>query len=106
MIPYPHISPEIVRVGPLAVRWYGIMYLLGFVSSYALVAYQIKKKSLDLDRDFLESLYTSLVFVLIIGARLSYDLFSDPAFYLQHPLAILALRVRVVCVPCGLVGPR
>ena len=26
MIPYPHIEPEIVRVGPFAVRWYGLMY--------------------------------------------------------------------------------
>jgi phosphatidylglycerol:prolipoprotein diacylglycerol transferase len=104
MIPYPHISPEIVRVGPLAVRWYGIMYLLGFVSSYALVAYQIKKKSLDLDKDFLESLYTFLVFGLIIGARLGYVLFYNLSFYLQHPLDIVALWEGGMSFHGGLIG--
>ena len=32
MIPYPHIPPEIFRIGPFAVRWYGMMYVLGFAS--------------------------------------------------------------------------
>ena len=43
MIPYPHINPEIVRIGPVALRWYGLMYAIGFASSYALVKYQLKK---------------------------------------------------------------
>ena len=44
MIPYPHINPEIIRVGPLAIRWYGLMYLIGFASSYLLVKHQIEKR--------------------------------------------------------------
>jgi len=34
VIPYPQLDPVALRVGPLAVRWYGIAYLLGFVSAY------------------------------------------------------------------------
>jgi len=104
MIPYPHISPEIVRVGPLAVRWYGVMYLAGFVSSYALVTYQIRKRNLDLPGDFLESLYTYIVFGLIIGARLGYVFFYNPSFYIQHPLEIAALWEGGMSFHGGLIG--
>ncbi|MGE5174594.1 MAG: prolipoprotein diacylglyceryl transferase family protein, partial [Betaproteobacteria bacterium] len=82
MIHYPHINPEIVRIGPVAVRWYGLMYAVGFASSYLLVRYQIQKlgqraKGPDRRREevgtglpaaFLDSLYTYLVLGLIIGA--------------------------------------
>jgi phosphatidylglycerol:prolipoprotein diacylglycerol transferase len=43
MIPYPHIDPEIVRIGPFAIRWYGLMYAVGFASSYVLVRQQLRK---------------------------------------------------------------
>ena len=43
MISYPHIDPIIFQVGPLQVRWYGLMYVLGFSATLLLVKYQIKK---------------------------------------------------------------
>jgi len=104
MIPYPHISPEIVRVGPIAVRWYGVMYVFGFAASYVLVTRQIKKKGLDLSRDFLDSLYTFIVLGLIIGARLGYVLFYNPAFYVQHPLDVVALWEGGMSFHGGLIG--
>lgn len=91
MIPYPNISPEIVRIGPFAVRWYGMMYLLGFASSYFLVRYQIKKKGLKLGRDFVDSLYSYLILGLLFGARLGYVLFYDLSSYLKDPLEIFAV---------------
>ena len=104
MIPYPHISPEIVRVGPIAVRWYGAMYVLGFASSYVLVAYQIKQKGLDLGRDFLDSLYTFIVLGLIIGARLGYILFYNLSFFVRNPLDIFALWEGGMSFHGGLIG--
>ncbi len=104
MIPYPHINPEIVRVGPLAVRWYGVMYILGFVSSYVLVAYQAKKKGLGLDSDFLQSLYTFIALGLIIGARLGYVLFYNLSSYVHHPLSIFYLWEGGMSFHGGLIG--
>lgn len=104
MIAYPHIRPEIVRVGPLAVRWYGLMYVLGFASSYALAVYQIKQKGLDHGRDFLDSLYTFIVLGLIIGARLGYVLFYNLSFYVQNPLDIFALWEGGMSFHGGLIG--
>ena len=104
MIPYPHISPEIVRVGPIAVRWYGVMYLLGFAASYVLVMHQIKKKGHDLSRYFLDSLYTFIVLGLIIGARLGYVIFYNLSFYVRNPLDIFALWEGGMSFHGGLIG--
>jgi phosphatidylglycerol---prolipoprotein diacylglyceryl transferase len=104
MIPYPHMSPEIVRIGPFAVRWYGVMYLIGFVSSYVLVAYQTRKKPPGLSREFLDSLYTFIVLGLIIGARLGYVLFYNPSFYIRHPLEIFAVWEGGMSFHGGLIG--
>jgi phosphatidylglycerol:prolipoprotein diacylglycerol transferase len=91
MIPYPAIDPDIVRIGPFAVRWYGLMYLLGFTASYLLVKFQAARRNLSLPPDFLETFYTYLIFGLIIGARLGYVLFYNLSFYIDHPLDALAL---------------
>jgi phosphatidylglycerol:prolipoprotein diacylglycerol transferase len=104
MIPYPRISPEIVRIGPLAVRWYGVMYLIGFAASYVLVKHQVKKKGLDLSGDFLDSFYTFIVIGLVIGARLGYVLFYNFAWYVQNPLDIFALWEGGMSFHGGLIG--
>ena len=104
MIPYPSIDPEIVRIGPVAVRWYGVMYLIGFASSYFLVRRQIKERGMVLDREFIDSLYTALILGLIIGARLGYVLFYDLSAYLNHPLDIFAVWKGGMSFHGGLVG--
>jgi len=91
MLPYPNISPEIIRIGPVAIRWYGMMYLLGFGASYSLVRYQIRKKNLKVGRDFVDSLYSYLILGLLLGARLGYILFYDLSTYLNSPLEVFAV---------------
>ncbi|HYA86268.1 MAG TPA: prolipoprotein diacylglyceryl transferase [Nitrospirota bacterium] len=117
MIPYPNISPEILRIGPFAIRWYGLMYAVGFVSSFILVKYQIKKQDgsprgkgrgkegiRTIPPEFLEPLYTSLVFGLIIGARLGYVLFYDLASYWKNPLEIFAVWHGGMSFHGGMIG--
>ena len=104
MIPYPSIEPEIVHIGPLAIRWYGVMYLFGFAASYFLVKKQIIKRGLPLSGDFLESLYTYIILGLVIGARLGYVLFYDLSAYLTHPLEIFAVWHGGMSFHGGLIG--
>lgn len=104
MISYPNISPEIIRIGPLAVRWYGMMYLAGFAASYLLVRYQIRKKGLDLGKDSVETLYSYLITGLLLGARLGYVIFYNPDYYLQHPLDILAVWHGGMSFHGGMIG--
>lgn len=91
MIQYPNIDPEIFRIGPLAIRWYGMMYLLGFAASFFLVRSQIRRKGLQVEKDFVESLFTWLILGLLLGARLGHVLFYGLPFYLQNPFEIIAV---------------
>jgi len=104
MIPYPHIEPEIMRVGPFAVRWYGLMYLIGFAASYVLVKYQVKKRGLALTADFLDILYTWIFLGLVVGARLGYVIFYDLSSYISHPLEIFAVWHGGMSFHGGLIG--
>ena len=104
MITYPSIDPEIVRIGPVAVRWYGVMYLIGFASSYVLVRRQIRERGIALDSEFIDSLYTALIFGLVIGARLGYVLFYDLSAYLSSPLDIFAVWKGGMSFHGGLIG--
>ncbi len=104
MISYPSIDPVIVRIGPVAIRWYGVMYLLGFGSSYMLVRHQIKRRGIALDADFLESFYSWLVVGLIVGARVGYVFFYDLSEYLRHPLDVFALWHGGMSFHGGLIG--
>ncbi len=104
MIPYPSIGPDIIRIGPFHLRWYGLMYLLGFAASYLLVRYQVRKKSLPVTQAFLDSFYVWLVFGLIIGARLGYALIYNLPYYAAHPLEIFAVWQGGMSFHGGLIG--
>jgi phosphatidylglycerol:prolipoprotein diacylglycerol transferase len=91
MIPYPQINPEIFRIGPFAVRWYGLMYVLGFATSYLLVLYQLKKKAVAITKAQIDDIYFYLVLGLLVGARLGYILFYNLPFYISHPLEVFVL---------------
>jgi phosphatidylglycerol:prolipoprotein diacylglycerol transferase len=91
VIPYPHIAPEIFRIGPFAVRWYGMMYVLGFGSSYLLVLYQLKNSKNRITKAQIDDIYFYLVLGLLAGARLGYVLFYNLPFYLAHPLEVFVL---------------
>ena len=105
MIPYPHISPVIVRIGPLEIRWYGLMYLLGFVTSYILFQYQIKKKKIkSITKETVENLYFWLILALILGARLGYVLFYNLPYYIENPLKVFAVWQGGMSFHGGLIG--
>lgn len=106
MIPYPDIDPTIVRIGPVEIRWYGVMYLLGFAASYLLFRHQVKKKGLEgtVTKQIVEGLYFWVILGLILGARLGYVLFYNPGYYLSHPLKVLAVWEGGMSFHGGLIG--
>ena len=88
MIPFPDIKPYIIKIGPLQIRWYSLMYLIGFICSYLLVKFQIKKKKLPIKKQAVDDVYFYLFLGLLIGARLGYVLFYNFSEYLRDPLEI------------------
>jgi len=104
MIPYPKISPDIVKIGPLSVRWYGLMYLIGFICSYLIVKREIKRRGLKVEKDFLENLYFYLILGLLLGARLGYVIFYNLTYYINHPLEVFAIWQGGMSFHGGLIG--
>jgi len=104
MIHYPKIDPVLIKFGPLAVRWYGLMYIFGFVSSYLLVVHQIKKRALKIERTQVDDLYFYLILGLIIGARLGYVCFYNLSFYIENPLEVFVLWHGGMSFHGGLIG--
>jgi phosphatidylglycerol:prolipoprotein diacylglycerol transferase len=92
MLIHPQLDPVALQIGPLAIHWYGLMYLIGFVGALWLGKWRISRrpdlgwKSSDVD-DML--FYCALG--VILGGRLGYAIFYQPAYYLGHPLEVLAL---------------
>ena len=90
MLIHPQFDPVAIQLGPLAIHWYGLMYLVGFGLFLWLGHVRIKQQpdcgwnGKDLD-DFL----TWAVLGVIAGGRLGEVLFYQPGYYLAHPAEIL-----------------
>ncbi|OQX15670.1 MAG: prolipoprotein diacylglyceryl transferase [Desulfobulbaceae bacterium A2] len=91
MFNYPEIDPVIFGFGPLQVRWYGLMYVLGFAATYLLVRRQIREFGQHLLERRFDDLNTALILGVILGGRLGYVFFYHPGYFLQHPLEIPAI---------------
>jgi phosphatidylglycerol---prolipoprotein diacylglyceryl transferase len=93
-IPFPDFEPVLVQVGPVAIRWYGLAYvagiLLGWFCARAIVRSQrlwdgpAPMTPVDID-DFV--LWASLG--VILGGRIGYVLFYNPAHFVFHPIEII-----------------
>ena len=90
MLIHPQFDPVVVHLGPLAVRWYGLMYLLAFVLVLVLGRHRIKTQPWNglTVRDLDDMLFLGVLGV-VLGGRLGYILFYKFADYVREPLHIL-----------------
>jgi phosphatidylglycerol:prolipoprotein diacylglycerol transferase len=91
VIPYPRIPPTIVSIGPFAIRWYSMMYVVGYVLGYRLVLRRVATGRSTITRAELDNLIWYLACGMLIGARVFYVLVYDRAEYAAHPLEVFAL---------------
>jgi phosphatidylglycerol:prolipoprotein diacylglycerol transferase len=90
-IPFPHVSPELVRVGPLAIRWYGVMYLAGYVVGHRIARARIARGLVAMTERDLDALLGYLMAGMLLGARLVYAIIYEPGHYLDDPLEFFRL---------------
>src|SRR5215211_9203289 len=91
IIPYPTISPIAFQIGPIAIRWYGIMYVLGYAAGAWLARWRYRRGLWTLDGPAVDSLIGYLVIGMLLGARLIYVFLYDWPTYRGHPLRMLAV---------------
>lgn len=82
-------DPAIFMIGSREIRWYGLMFAIGFVIGLKIMEKMWKKE--DLPAPWLDKLFIYTVLGTVIGARLGHCLFYDPGFYLANPLEILKM---------------
>lgn len=103
-IAYPTIDPVAFAIGPLAVRWYGLSYVVGFILA-ALVMRELNKRwNVGLTTDDLLDIVLVAVVGLVLGARLGYVLFYGVGAYWSEPLSVFAFWDGGMSFHGGLVG--
>jgi phosphatidylglycerol:prolipoprotein diacylglycerol transferase len=91
MLIHPQFDPVAFSLGPLSVRWYGLMYLVAFVQFILLGRYRISTRPALLNAEQLDDLLFYGMLGVILGGRLGQVLFYEPAYYFSQPLEILAV---------------
>lgn len=96
VIPYPSIDPILIQIGPFAIRWYALAYIIGILLGWVYARALVRAESLwggkapltvlDFD-DFV----VWVTLGVILGGRAGYVLFYNPEYFAAHPLEIVQL---------------
>ncbi len=95
-------SPEIFRLGNLAIRWYGLFWALSFYIGYEIIYRMFKKEGVPLAH--VDKLLIYMAAGSIIGARLGHCFFYDFSYYWQNPVEILKIWQGGLASHGGVVG--
>lgn len=114
LIPFPDISPEIFSISlfglTFALRWYALAYIVGILAGWRLVLRAAKTPRLwagekpVMTPEQIEDLLTWVILGVILGGRLGYVLFYQPAYYLSNPAQILQVWQGGMSFHGGAVG--
>ena len=113
-IPFPDLSPDIFTISfgsfQFALRWYALAYIVGLVAGWWLIVRAVKRPALwpgdtaPMRPDQVEGLLTAVVLGVILGGRIGFVLFYQPAYYLQNPGQILQIWQGGMSFHGGLLG--
>ena len=108
MLVHPNFDPVALQLGPLAIHWYGLMYVFGFLGVYLLWLYRIRAYPHLAESKWNSDTISDLIFYgalgVVIGGRLGYVLFYKPAYFLANPLEIVFINQGGMSFHGGLLG--
>lgn len=81
------VSPIIFSIGTFGIRWYSLLFAVGFIVAYFLLSKMFKKENVNVE--ILDTFTIYMFLSLLIGLRLGHCLFYEPDYYFQHPLEII-----------------
>jgi phosphatidylglycerol---prolipoprotein diacylglyceryl transferase len=104
MLTYPNIDPIAFHLGPLAVHWYGLMYLFSFIGVWFLASHRAKKSN----GVWTEQCVADLIFYgamgVILGGRIGYMLFYNFSGLIEDPLSLFKIWQGGMAFHGGLLG--
>jgi phosphatidylglycerol---prolipoprotein diacylglyceryl transferase len=104
MLTYPHFNPIAIAIGPLQVHWYGIAYLFGFMTAWALGSYRAKQSQGVWTSEQVSDLIFYCALGVIVGGRMGYMLFYDLPDFLANPLVLFKIWQGGMAFHGGLLG--
>ena len=104
MITYPEIDPVIISIGFLKIRWYGLMYLIGFVVAILLAKARTKKTWSPVKYSEVDDLIFYCMLGVILGGRLGYVIFYGWHQLISDPLYIFRIMEGGMSFHGGLIG--
>jgi len=102
MLNYPEIDPVALALGPLKIHWYGLMYLIGFVSAWYLG--RIKAKKIGWDPEQIDDLIFYGAMGVVLGGRFGYVLFYNFSAFADNPLILFKIWQGGMSFHGGLLG--
>jgi phosphatidylglycerol---prolipoprotein diacylglyceryl transferase len=96
VIPFPHINPVLVSIGPLAVRWYALAYIVGIIAGWyyarlIIVAQRLWGGPAPFTLTQFDDFVIWVTLGIILGGRIGYVLFYNLGHFIAHPIEIFAL---------------
>lgn len=104
MLTYPDFDPIVFNIGPLAVHWYGLMYLLGFSLAWGLGQWRARNPNYGWNKEQVNDLIFYAALGVIIGGRLGYVVFYNLSLYWHYPLDIFKIWDGGMSFHGGLLG--
>jgi phosphatidylglycerol:prolipoprotein diacylglycerol transferase len=104
MLKYPEIDPVAISIGPLDIRWYGIMYLVGFVAGFLLLNRRAKRPGSGWTTEQVSDLIFYGAMGVILGGRIGYILFYNFSAFLNDPLTLFKVWQGGMSFHGGLLG--
>ncbi|WP_434356770.1 prolipoprotein diacylglyceryl transferase [Parasalinivibrio latis] len=101
---FPHIDPVLVQIGPLAVRWYGLMYLVGFLFAMWLANRRAEKPGSGWTKDEVGDLLFAGFMGVVLGGRIGYVLFYQFDTFIHDPLYLFKIWTGGMSFHGGLLG--
>lgn len=104
MLRAPDFDPVAIKIGPLGIHWYGLMYIVGFIAGWWLGVYRAGRPDSGWRKQEISDLLVYVAFGIVIGGRLGYVLFYNPGHYLANPLEVIQIWKGGMSFHGGLVG--
>jgi len=104
MLVHPDFDPIAFSLGPLQVRWYGLMYLFGFAAGWALGRYRAKQSDSGWSATQIDDLVFYIALGVILGGRVGYILFYNFDAFLADPIMLLKIWQGGMSFHGGLLG--
>lgn len=103
-ITFPAIDPIAIAIGPIAIRWYSLAYVVGILLSWRYMIRLTRRSPAEIEAVHIDDLIVWATLGIILGGRVGYTMFYKPGYFLDNPLEIFAMWRGGMSFHGGLLG--